>query len=422
LVYAIFQNALATTYTTTSSGSWNNSGTWDANGVPPNSLSSGSTINVNHVITSGNATIASSGTVTLNVNSSTTLTSVTFDGSGTVNIVVTNGVTFSVGIIYNNNNTTTNITGNITSTGDVNIYSGSFSVSGNLDAGGNLTIYNNSTVNLNSANITSDLVLNNGIINITGIVNVGGNADLNNTGSFVNISDSGALAVTGLLDTDNVDIVGSGVVSWGSITMANNANFPGLGDRVIPPYNPYDLDGGPGTLPITLISFNGKIVSGKIDLYWSTASEINFDYFSIQRSKDGVNYEEIGTVKGHGFSKIKRDYQFIDERPVFGTSYYRLQSIDYDGYTETFRPVSVVYEGDHTIQYYPNPIINNELHVIFDNPAKTTLTYHVYNFTGKLLFQDKIETNRFNIDFANYGRGIYYVKISDGRQIKVLKN
>ncbi len=110
-------------------------------------------------------------------------------------------------------------------------------------------------------------------------------------------------------------------------------------------------------LPITLTYFNAEAVDEKVRLKWQTATEINNAYFVIERSKDGVNFEDLFEVNGGGNSNIPLNYTAWDEEPLPGTSYYRLKQVDYDG-RETKHNIEVVSFGDDpgfTVEMFPNP-------------------------------------------------------------------
>jgi hypothetical protein len=94
-------------------------------------------------------------------------------------------------------------------------------------------------------------------------------------------------------------------------------------------------------LPITLISFNGKEDKGKVRLNWQTASEINNDYFIIDKSANGIYWSELRRVSGAGNSTSTLTYEEYDIAPNPGVNYYRLTQVDFDGASETFNVIAV---------------------------------------------------------------------------------
>jgi len=83
------------------------------------------------------------------------------------------------------------------------------------------------------------------------------------------------------------------------------------------------------TLPVTLTSFSGLCAHGETTLSWTTSLEINNDHFDIQYAADGVNFERVGKVSGHGNATEEIDYSWTSSSNPDG--YYRLEQVDYDG-------------------------------------------------------------------------------------------
>ncbi len=86
------------------------------------------------------------------------------------------------------------------------------------------------------------------------------------------------------------------------------------------------------TFPVELTNFDAREVEGKrVELVWQTASEINNDYFEIERSGSGRDFEAIGEVKGNRTTSREMDYIYMDHQPLRGMNYYRLKQVDFDG-------------------------------------------------------------------------------------------
>ena len=98
----------------------------------------------------------------------------------------------------------------------------------------------------------------------------------------------------------------------------------------------------PGTsiLPVKLTAFNANEKNGTIRLNWSTASETNSSHFNILRSATANDFTKINQVTANGTTSSTSNYSFVDETPLPGTNYYKLQQVDFDGDNETFGPVS----------------------------------------------------------------------------------
>jgi hypothetical protein len=109
-------------------------------------------------------------------------------------------------------------------------------------------------------------------------------------------------------------------------------------------------------VPVQLMYFKGKAENNRSQLNWATATELNSDYFSIQRSVDLKEFTDVGQVKAAGDSRLKLEYSFLDEAPLPGINYYRLKQVDKDGSAEYSKIVAVnVQDGSTQFAIYPNP-------------------------------------------------------------------
>lgn len=182
-------------------------------------------------------------------------------------------------------------------------------------------------------------------------------------------------------------------------------------------------------LPIVLVDFDGSNVGNANVLSWTTATELNNDYFTIERSLDGKNYEEIGTVNGAGQSSTLLDYEYTDAQPYLGTNYYRLKQTDYNGAFDYSNVISIKVNGNFEMGYpYPNPVVNNvSMNILSANSGITYL--RIFDMTGREMYAEKIAVNEgmqtFAIDMTNFASGMYISEIEiDGISYRntILKN
>jgi len=117
-----------------------------------------------------------------------------------------------------------------------------------------------------------------------------------------------------------------------------------------------------GWLPIDLVSFNAIANEKTVEISWITASEINNDYFIIERSGDGLVWEEVVEAKGAGTSNTIISYFEIDPEPLMGLSYYRISQFDFNGKNRTFNivPVEIIATNNGTMSVFPNPAKKGE--------------------------------------------------------------
>jgi hypothetical protein len=244
------------------------------------------------------------------------------------------------------------------------------------------------------SSFTGDVIVdlaNNRKITITNNVNITGNFPISGgPGSVLSVNGGFTLHVTGDLgDAANngvsyeVVTAGDKIIVDGTLYGKNNNGFTGNGSISGGTLNvkngttcgsPCPAAGGfsnctagdsfctdNGVLPVTLISFSARADKSFVVLSWATASELNFDYFSIERSLNAIDFQEIGQVIGHGTTDKRHDYSFVDESPLGQKLYYRLKTVDFDGYTEYFNIAVVDFGGSKKVSVYPNPVTNGQV-------------------------------------------------------------
>lgn len=108
------------------------------------------------------------------------------------------------------------------------------------------------------------------------------------------------------------------------------------------------------SLPVELTSFEAQLTNkGQVDLTWQTLQEMDNDHFSIERSKNGQTFTEVGAVAGARESRTEQTYTFRDHQPLPGLSFYRLRQVDRDGTSTLSQVLSVEATNEFTL--YPNP-------------------------------------------------------------------
>ncbi len=170
----------------------------------------------------------------------------------------------------------------------------------------------------------------------------------------------------------------------------------------------------PVELPIRLLNFDATFhTSGSVYLDWQTASELQNDYFTVERSLDGNDWEHIQIVDGAGNSSTLLYYFATDETPYSGTSYYRIKQTDFDGHFD-YSPVKSVDSRKLTkisIALYPNPT-KNQLTIEGDPLELRDVTiYNVLwqNITA-LTKQVLIDEQTVVMDLSQLPAGIYYIR------------
>jgi hypothetical protein len=177
-------------------------------------------------------------------------------------------------------------------------------------------------------------------------------------------------------------------------------------------------------LPLTLISYSARLESeSRAKLNWQTAYENNVKQFIINRSSDGINFEEIGTVNAKGYSNNATSYHFMDMAPLQGANYYRLDEADIDGFVKHLGIKEVTfYRGLNTATLYPNPVIDGSFRLNVKLSSLIENNYLIVDMSGKIVQQGTITSENQKIDVSKLTPGNYAIKLADGQVIKWLKN
>jgi hypothetical protein len=168
------------------------------------------------------------------------------------------------------------------------------------------------------------------------------------------------------------------------------------------------------SLPIELLYFGAYFSGNTVKVNWSTAQEKNSEMFIIERSTDGKNFTEIGTVRAAGMSNGTLYYNFVDENPILsGLSYYRLREVDLNGESSsTSQIVSVINNGASTISLFPNPAKSV---LVIEVNNLIIYTVEIIDLTGRLVYTTS-ENNvsgvsELSVDVSSFNKGIYYVLV-----------
>lgn len=177
-------------------------------------------------------------------------------------------------------------------------------------------------------------------------------------------------------------------------------------------------------LPITLISFEvSESSQGKVKLDWTTASEVNNAFYTIERSTNGVDFEVLTSLDGAGNSSDLLFYTYTDTKPINGLSFYRLKQTDFSGeftYSE-IRSVRVTRVFEASYSAYPNPIRQGEtLKISYQIDRDQQLLVTVLNLRGQVVIRERVEAlvreDYIELSTSKFQKGINLVRILDENQ------
>ncbi len=179
-------------------------------------------------------------------------------------------------------------------------------------------------------------------------------------------------------------------------------------------------------LPVEMLDFNGKCLNGNALIEWQTATEINNDYFTIQKSADLKTWESVGTIKGSGTISTIQSYQYIDNDYNSEIPYYRLMQTDFDGKTTIFEPMTIFCntESIRNVSLFPNPA-SNKINILSNSDKNAFLDIKILNYYGTLVYESNklqnISNNNTSIDISTLPNGIYFIMITSDKETHTIK-
>jgi len=164
-------------------------------------------------------------------------------------------------------------------------------------------------------------------------------------------------------------------------------------------------------LPVALTAFNAKVTNSGAMLEWTTASEENNDYFSVEMSRDAASFSESAQVKGNGTTESLETYSYEYRGLTAGTYYFRLRQVDYDGQSSFSDVVTLNVAGDRDFLMPSNTVTDFVIiEVTTPRPAR------VLNMAGAVVADFVLNAGSNNLDVSGLAQGMYI--LSDGINAK----
>ncbi len=169
-------------------------------------------------------------------------------------------------------------------------------------------------------------------------------------------------------------------------------------------------------LPVELISFTAVANTDVVNTAWATASEINNNYFDVERSSNNTYFESVGNVKGAGTSTTIQNYYLTDAHPLDGISYYRLRQVDYNG-KYSYSPIVSVRFGNHLtdIHIYTNPA-DNVIHLETSFSQTGNVSFEIFDALGKSVMSETRSVtsgnNLLDCNISLLNKGVYYLRLT----------
>jgi photosystem II stability/assembly factor-like uncharacterized protein len=162
-----------------------------------------------------------------------------------------------------------------------------------------------------------------------------------------------------------------------------------------------------GALPVNWLTFEGKKFTNKNQLHWKTDGHNDDVTFTIQRSKDGVHFTDIGNINaGAG-----RDYNYDDDQPVKGNNFYRILSLE-NG-KKIYSSIILIKDAKdgNYLTLLQNPV-TQMLRFSIKQQAVKDFIYSIYNGTGMLMYSTKANSGYNEFSIAQFASGTYILEVN----------
>jgi hypothetical protein len=186
-------------------------------------------------------------------------------------------------------------------------------------------------------------------------------------------------------------------------------------------------------LPVEFLYFKGRYDAGQCVLTWATATETDCDKFIIERSADGIRYQDLASVPGAGNSLEEKTYTYADAGPTTGFNYYRIRQVDFNGDYAYTNVVALDVTGQHAfgVTAYPTPSKGATPTLSITASEQREVSIRIYDYLGYTHFIHTVtvgDTHEVNFEIPGFDRvpvGLYFIKVSSGGKdvlLKMVKN
>ncbi|MFN5167994.1 MAG: T9SS type A sorting domain-containing protein [Cyclobacteriaceae bacterium] len=180
-------------------------------------------------------------------------------------------------------------------------------------------------------------------------------------------------------------------------------------------YLPWVLVDISAPLPVELTNFKGRWSDNEVQLEWATASELNNDFFTIERSQSGEVFEEIERVKGAGTTQLAKTYRAADSNAPAGLAYYRLRQTDFDGTFTFSNVIRVDVPVGASWVMAPNPNSGEPVVIRFSQQTEAPGWVRLIDVNGRLIYQGYFESGYSQWEIAMAEKlpsGLYLMSVS----------
>jgi hypothetical protein len=184
-------------------------------------------------------------------------------------------------------------------------------------------------------------------------------------------------------------------------------------------FSPFAIGDAGVVLPVTWISFEGRVQEPAIVLEWRTAIEEQAGHYQVQHSSDAQQWLTLGNVQAYGNSRMENRYSYIHTEPSAGINYYRLKQVDINGTSSFSKTITVDYrtKGPEILYVYPNPVVGSSLNIILQKAGLVQLIHS----SGKVIFAKQMQVGLNVVSIPTVIKGVYLLKAASVAKTLVIQ-
>ncbi|MEP7165692.1 MAG: T9SS type A sorting domain-containing protein [Ferruginibacter sp.] len=232
-------------------------------------------------------------------------------------------------------------------------------------------------------------------------------------------------ALSGIIDPTQVKIAHFDGVDWndlgGTCAVTNTTTNGTVTVTGVTTFSPFTFSARiSGVIPVKLSSFTALKLNSSVKLNWTTEQEMNSKEFIVERSVDGTTWSAIATITAAGNSNTKMNYGATDYAPVKGINFYRIRQVSLDGMFDYSVTKSVLFNTAYELLVTPNPA-TDLVNIYIDKKDNRSVNIQLLDATGKVVRNIISDNPHVQINTSGLGRGVYYVKVIDEKNVVTSK-
>ncbi len=218
-----------------------------------------------------------------------------------------------------------------------------------------------------------------------------------------------------LVDNDGIDWTNATVYS-GAVINGSRVEFSGISITSAQPFFTLASISSATPLPVALVYFDAQLNDKRhVEISWKTESEQDCDYFTVEKGRDGINWQQLQIQQGAGTNTENHFYLVFDDRPIQGVNYYQLKQTDFNGQIHNYGVRTVILNQEEEFSFFPNPA-SSQLVLSFNDKYEHEV--ELVDLQGRVV-KNLLVKGSISIAVNEFSPGVYFLRTEDGKEYKL---